>query len=273
MTKEMSLTEVQSVGLDILNHFHAFCVNHNIKYSLGYGTLIGAIRHHGFIPWDDDVDVVMLRDDYDKFCHLYEDSVKYKLFAPNRKNTYSACVRLCEMQNTRVITDTPLFTEETGIWIDIFPFDSVSDNKSEFTHMVNEAISSFDLIQTKRYIMQPWYKQVSGVRSLYGLIRRKWLFRHSIFDYVNEHVKLITAWSSRDTKMMSQLSVPDMGDREYYSKSLFQDVIEVMFENSKLFVMNGYDECLRIAYGDYMQLPPKEQQERGHTYHKYYWKD
>ena len=74
MKKEMTLGEVQNISLDILVHFHNFCIANNIKYSLGYGTLIGAIRHKGFIPWDDDVDVDMMREDYERFAQIFNNS-------------------------------------------------------------------------------------------------------------------------------------------------------------------------------------------------------
>ena len=106
--KEMSLKDIQGVSLNIMKRLHTFCVEHDIKYSLGYGTLLGAIRHKGFIPWDDHIDVFMMREDFDRFCEIYEDTVDFKLFSYNRGNTYSAVARLCDLQRTLVKTGSPV---------------------------------------------------------------------------------------------------------------------------------------------------------------------
>ena len=79
--REMTLEEIQQVSLEILKDVHRFCVENDIKYSLCYGTLLGAIRHNGFIPWDDDIDIMMPRPEYDRFIRLYQSEKGYKLFA------------------------------------------------------------------------------------------------------------------------------------------------------------------------------------------------
>lgn len=86
--KEMTLREVQLFELDILKDVHEFCMANHINYSLAYGTLIGAIRHKGFIPWDDDIDIVMPRPDYDRFCRTYKSQAGYEIFSPIQGNSY-----------------------------------------------------------------------------------------------------------------------------------------------------------------------------------------
>lgn len=81
----LSLKDIQGVLLRIMKYIHSFCVENDIKYSLCGGTLIGAIRHKGFIPWDDDIDITIPRPDYDRFVKIFKDSDEFKLFAPERK--------------------------------------------------------------------------------------------------------------------------------------------------------------------------------------------
>ena len=131
--REMTLTEVQQACLDILKDIHNFCQQNGIKYTLQGGTLLGAIRHKGFIPWDDDIDIAMPREDYDRFIRTYTSKKGYKLFsrelAPMRKSVFLAFSRVCEMQKTFVdCRMLPWTSEETGVWVDVFPLDGIEDS-------------------------------------------------------------------------------------------------------------------------------------------------
>lgn len=272
--KELSLSEIQGVSLDILKHLHSFCQEHGIKYSLGYGSLIGAIRHHGFIPWDDDLDVVMMRDDFERFCSIYEDSPEYKLYTFNRGNMYAAMGRLCEMQKTSVNTGAPLFTEQTGLWIDIFPLDSVDNERSVFESKVDPIKEIHSKVLKNRYRLRP-FPGILHLKSLLHWVLERVFVRIDISEVVEdlkEQNRRCVSFASPDSRMMSLLVFPVYIDRDFSPKSVFEDVIEAPFEDGHFCIMKGYDEWLRNIYGDYMQLPPKNKQVRGHSIHKYYWK-
>ena len=113
--KEMTLNEIQNVSLEILKDFHKFCVKNNLTYSLDSGTLIGAIRHQGFIPWDDDIDVIMPRKDYDILCKTYRSEKGYKIISNINQSSFIFFARICEMDKTVVYTDLPWYKEETGV--------------------------------------------------------------------------------------------------------------------------------------------------------------
>ena len=266
--KEMSLKDVQGVSFGILTHFHNFCIKNGLKYSLGYGSLIGAVRHKGFIPWDDDVDIVMLRDDFERLCAEYKDNDQYKLFCPQRQNIYSVCARLCEMRRTFVETQSPLFKESTGIWIDIFPLDSIPDEQAECERFKENVNCAYKNVMRRRWRMRTCTNIKGMIGKIYLLLRCP----RSIMHYVNHHVKLCKQYEGVQTKRMACLSTSTYSDRDYIPKELFTDVVELPFENTSICVMNGYDEWLQIIYSDYMQLPPIGKRVQTHNFHRFYWK-
>lgn len=271
--KEMTLHDVQAVSLDIMKHLHTFCVNNDIKYSLGYGSLIGAIRHKGFIPWDDDMDIVMMREDFERFCKLYNDTTEYKLFSYNRRNTYSLVARICDIKKTYVKTGSPLFTEETGLWIDIFPLDTVEKDKTVFEDRKNafKEINS-KIFQCRWQIRRYELRDLFHLKSYLSWVKHVRHARHSIWDLVKAHNDMCLAHNNENSPMMSMLAFPIYIDKDYSPKRVFDEVIDAPFEDTTFKIMKGYDEWLRIIYGDYMTPPPVEKQKRGHLVHKYYWK-
>ena len=134
--KEMTLQDVQKVSFDILKDVHSFCELHQIRYSLAYGTLIGAVRHKGFIPWDDDVDIVIPRPDFERFCQEYKSSLGYELYTPEDSYNFLPYARVCDNEHTIVKTNRPWSTEPTGIWIDIFPLDGLPSDETDFLNLV-----------------------------------------------------------------------------------------------------------------------------------------
>ena len=257
-----------------MRHFHAFCKEHEIKYSLGYGSLIGAIRHKGFIPWDDDMDVVMMREDFDRFCNIFVDSEDYKLFSYNRGNTYSAVARLCDMRKTFVKTGSPLFTEDTGLWIDIFPFDSVDQDKACFEKRKAIIIKANEDVGLCRWQMREFsIKEIVHLRTFYYWMKNVRKARQNINILVKNQNDLCVSFASEDSPMMSMLAFPVYIDRDFSPKNVFENVVQVPFEKESFMIMEGYDEWLKIIYGDYMTPPPLEKQVRGHSLHKYFWKN
>ena len=271
--KEMSLKDIQGVSLDIMKRLHTFCVEHGIKYSLGYGTLLGAIRHKGFIPWDDDIDVFMMREDFDRFCEIYEDTVDYKLFSYNRGNTYSAVARLCDMQRTMVKTGSPLFTEQTGVWIDVFPLDSVDNEKSVFEQRIIKIKEAHQNVISCRWLMRSLHlRDLIHLRSLVSWVLHSRQARKNITELVRLQNELCISFAQKNSNMMSVLAFPTYIDRDYSHKRVFDDVEDALFEKELFKIMKGYDEWLTMIYGNYMTPPPIEKQKPGHSIHKYYWK-
>ena len=132
--RKMSLEDVHEVLYDILVDIHEFCVENNIMYSLGGGTLLGAIRHNGFIPWDDDIDIQFSRPEFERFIHSYHSKRGYRLFSrelPGCEDVGVAFARVCEMERTYVDTGlSPWQRCPTGLWIDIMPIDGAPSDET-----------------------------------------------------------------------------------------------------------------------------------------------
>lgn len=122
----LTAKELQKIEFDALSWFNDFCQKHGLKYCLFYGTLLGAVRHRGFIPWDDDVDVIMLREDYSRFCELMRDQAddaRYRFYAPEINEHYFYPFGKLIDSHTELVENTTDCGVRMGVFIDIFPFD------------------------------------------------------------------------------------------------------------------------------------------------------
>ena len=130
--QELTLKELQGISLELLVELHDFCIKNSINYSIAYGTLIGALRHKGFIPWDDDVDVIMPRPDYERFCKSFHSDKFSLIYYGNDKTALAGFARVVDCKKTIYKTERPWTKQKSGAWIDIFPIDGVEDDQGEY---------------------------------------------------------------------------------------------------------------------------------------------
>lgn len=138
--RHLTLQELQQFSLDILKDVAGFCEKNNIRYSLGYGTMLGAVRHKGFIPWDDDVDIMMPREDYEKFRTIYKSKLYSFIDSRNTPDCYIAFGRVCDTKKTLASSCIPWVKKDVGVWIDIFPVDRVPDDKDTFDRIYDSLL-------------------------------------------------------------------------------------------------------------------------------------
>lgn len=259
-----------AIIVDVLREFIKICEEHNLTYFCGGGTAIGAVRHHGIIPWDDDIDVYMPRPDYNKFIALKDSlpSKKYEIVTPYDTPNYPMYFsKLCNSNTTLVEeADTPCVF---GLYIDVFPLDGTSDDleeakqlKEKFRRLQNkmEAISTRSTF--KEYIQLLIKPSEWGrfVRKTWGYFFRK-SYRKSILKQMDRICALYDFSNAKNVVVYCGV----YREREIYPKSWVSSSVEFPFEGLKVKLCVGYDKYLRQFFGDYMQLPPVEQRKSHHV--------
>ncbi|GAB6392590.1 MAG: lipopolysaccharide cholinephosphotransferase [Treponematales bacterium] len=248
--KQLSTEEFKDRLLEILKFIDAVCTEYNIHYSLDSGTLLGAVRHKGFIPWDDDIDIMMSRPDYNKFISVFNTiSLHYKIECyETNKNTFLPFAKVCD---TRTVlyeygNDTTL-----GINVDVFQVDGY-DLRQNIYAVKNKLRFLRGLMMCKKYGAKFHYKirvlEVMRIllapipMRLLGFLCQRIIKR---YDYDgNRYVCRITSY------------VPE---RVVFPHSMFAHYIKIEFEGYKFSAIRDYDMYLTNLYGDYMRLPPPEQ--------------
>lgn len=273
MREIKSLEEMKSIELQILEKVHAFCAEQGIKYYLAYGTLIGAIRHHGFIPWDDDIDIWMKRIDYEKFIEKFPDWGKNHFLHLNCHKTTNGYNRVfAKVFDTRTImveTDRNNKFNE-GLFIDIFPLDGLTQNYLlKIIHL--RKLQLLKNILTIK-ILKSENVQNKLVRICCTFLKRMFSgfdINKIVQSYENQK-KLYNVSDAEEYSLMTGGGTKGLDKvilAQYFSGS---QMIE--FEKKEFFIPKGYDAILKTIYGDYMQLPPVEKQVPHHNM-KVYWKN
>ncbi len=272
----MTIEEIQQVSLDILKDVHNFCVENNIRYSLSGGTLLGAIRHNGFIPWDDDVDIQLPRPDYDRFIRTYQSKKGYKLFSreTSGESVRLRIARVCEMEKTYVDTGLiPWCSEKTGIWIDILQVDGAPNSKEQAKKHIKRLSFWFHLYGWWRIKIVPLYsiiKQQASCREKIKFCLKKIIACFIPNNVLDKTLEFMKTYNYEESSFFC--ASPHYGLGEWQPKKNMEHFILHKFEDTEFYVMSGYDNNLRSLYGDYMQLPP-ENKRITHNYNRYYWKD
>ena len=172
MDNRMTLQDVQKVSLNILEKVHRFCVANNIRYSLSYGTLIGAVRHKGFIPWDDDIDIMMLRPDYEKFLSSFK-MPGIGLMSQHDPSSFIFYSTVYDTEKTYCVYRFPLCTSYTGgVAIDVFPIDYIEDDFTAFQHKL-ELLEHLWQKQMQCRETKMAFSSFPTLKKKLGLIKRK----------------------------------------------------------------------------------------------------
>lgn len=263
--RKLTVEENKEYQLKILNSVHDYCIQNGIRYFLIAGSLLGAVRHKGYIPWDDDIDLAMLREDYERFVREFF-IPGYYIVAPeiHTEGYYLPYAKIC-MKDTYVCENTKKTTVKMGINIDLFPIDIVPENKKKRRRELRK-------IQLNRKILDiidtPLSKRRSLGRNIALAILQTVLFPVSARKII-DNIVYLSKKNNRENSMLCGEIVWGCGEREIVNRSVFDGVQYLDFEGKEYSVPVGWDEWLNNRYGDYMKLPPFEQQVSHHDCNAY----
>ncbi|HQM06647.1 MAG TPA: LicD family protein [Bacilli bacterium] len=262
MVEITDINEIKKIELGILREIDRYCGEHNLKYCLTFGTLIGAIRHNGFIPWDDDIDVFMPREDYEFFIRNYE-SDSFKCHSLLQKEYCYSFAKLCDVNTLKVEPLAYNKKLKLGIDVDIFPVDPYFD----------EAFP--DRITAK------WERK----KALWGFTVSRYSNKHTIKSFIANALRFLSrplirivaksidklVQSSKGTEIKGYLTAFCVSEKlRKYDKSWLWNIERHQFEDEQFFIPTEYDSLLKSIYGDYMKLPPKEKQVTHHRNNCFY---
>lgn len=254
--------KVWSVQLDLIKKLDEVCKKNHLRWFPMYGTLLGVVRHHGFIPWDDDVDIAMPREDYDKLLSLAETEFKQPYFLQTTLNDEEyfgiySCLRNSETTgNRRTCLEKK---QNSGIGIDIAPLDGCEDNL--IIYHISRFPARVAAVMGNTYVND--FNQMTAAK----ILRR--ILRFTGFNYKKAYV-----WLERNNRKFkacdyNKVAVRTHSDHFWLSKDMwdkadFDSVVYMPFENMDLPVPAGYDHLLRQIYDDYMEFPPIDKRKEKH---------
>ena len=269
--KEISFEEVKRIELDILSYFASFCEKNGLQYFLTYGTLIGAIRHKGFIPWDDDVDIQMPREDYVRLIERFnkDNNSPYRMISPDQKESYYTIVKIIDTRTVKVeegIKQAPL-----GVDIDIFPLDGTPEDDKEYRKWYKKLMKCYQQHLALQSLASGSWKyriklffQKMGILLSYGTLNKNGILRRA--------QKLHAKHPYGERATVGTIECCFNGIKNRLRKEWFSGYVYVPFEDREFRVPIGYDNILKAIYGNYMQLPPEEARVTHHR-NNVYWKN
>lgn len=249
----VDIRDVWKAEQEILDVVHDICVKNNIKYSLAYGTLIGAVRHGGFIPWDDDIDIMMPREDYERFLSIWNDVSPKGYILQNTGTDFDFTQNFTKIRKDHTTflhsLDEGKTSYHKGIFVDIFPGDRVAPKK--ISRIMQFIACAINLLYSRGFI--------SGTGGAMGLLER-FLLKTSKENYIKRRKSsenFIRRWNNRnDCKYVFPSTIGS--SKVYYPSNLFDDMSTIRFNDKEYKCVGDVDATLRAEYGDYMQLPPEE---------------
>ncbi len=270
---EISQEQAIEIRKTILQEFHTLCEKHNFRYSLAYGTLLGAVRHGGMIPWDDDIDLVMPREDYESLCQLYPTS--------DCKNRYQF---VCNRNHPEIKTKIGYFIDYTtvtetagkhsdyhGIHVDVYPLDIMPNDAKQREKLLRQRKNLQLLIRLKDLHPNVMHGLQKLVRQAVQLV----LSPVSV-QKVYERLHAISAqWTNvLEEERKEVCCLVESGAAVVFPYQLTKEYALYSYEGREYPAFRDYDTPLRAWYGDYMQLPPEEKRVRvQNKFVHYYIKD
>ena len=261
--KEVSTCEeIQERCLVSLLYFDKVCRENGLRYSLAFGTLIGAIRHHGFIPWDDDIDVLMPRPDFDKLTEVLKaqpsDDFGFMDYY-DLENFFVTRILKIYNKKTYLKEYSEKYNLDYGAYIDVFPVDGIAEDLVK----AKKDQKMYRLMYRLIWLYVSSKHRKKGIRKSF-----KNLFRPIAKWAQGKIEELIDAYSYEESKYVMILGVKNITKRRILKNS-FDNLLDVDFEGHSVKVFSDYDDILRRQFGDYMEMPPEDQRVSHHKLEVY----
>lgn len=249
------LLKVQNTQLEILDEIVRICDKHSLTYYLIGGTLLGAVRHNGFIPWDDDLDIAMPRYDYDKLIAICKSDLSSKYYLDDFKSNSNYWLPFIKIRKKNTVLEEHFLSRiddsKKGIWVDIFPLDNANKNHSNFQAIQGYMIKTIRrlIVWRNRYNKPKTIKQVILYSSTL-MIPKIGLF------YIQQ---LVMKWN-KNPKSTYYVNFGSKYDqvKQTIPKDIYNPPCKVEFEGNYYKAPKNWDFILKRIYGDYMKLPPME---------------
>ena len=270
--QEMTIEELLKLQIEILSKIDFFCRSNEIPYTVFGGTAIGAIRHKGYIPWDDDIDIAMTRPNYERFIHSFNGKVEnLKVFAPELDwNYYAPYANVCDMRTILNEGANGHNGMELGVKVDVFPIDGVSSDIDEY-HTEKELFAElWGKMYVKRLKLSLMWKRNKKL-ALFYFIRKICLLKEN-YAFLQRQVRTLITNHPYDEATFVDLRCYPWPKDSRIMKEVFNEHEDVPFENIIVSIIKRYDEYLTRSYGDYMSFPPEEKRTPHHHFNAF-WKD
>lgn len=269
--KPIHFDEIRKIEFEILSKTAKICDENKLRYYLGYGTLLGAVRHQGFIPWDDDIDILMPRPDYLRLIEIIDQGsfANMQMFSlQNEKDYLYPFAKLVDNRTLLYQEYNETLEVELGVNIDIFPLDGLPDNYY-MSFLLLKALIFLKFVWTMCNQKFPpfattWYKKL-------GKISLALLFKPINYKQVLRIIDRLSAKYDFDSSNYIGCLVFGVGPNERIRRKSIEGAEKLAFEGEQFFVPSDYDTYLSNVYGDYMQLPPENQRISTHRWQAY-WK-
>ena len=255
--RKITNKETQQIILNMLIDFDEYCEQNELVYFLVGGTLLGAIRHKGFIPWDDDIDVGMPRKDYEKFIQLQRKSNTMEVRCVENENSDFPFMKIVN-ENTYIKKTYASDSETSCLWIDVFPFDGWSDDEEK---------SKKDLKKIKKWFWLLVYAQAKigvGTKKVRIVLKTPLILLCRLIGgkrIAKQMNKISQKYNCRESSWIGNFSWAKYGIKERVPSKWFEDRVKLSFEGHEFWGPKEYDKYLTNIYGEYMKLPPEEQRE------------
>lgn len=267
--RKITLEEVKTIQMDILDSVDRFCADNEIRYSIACGTMLGAIRHGGYIPWDDDIDIYMLREDYSRFVKSFPENYLHHYCLASIERTSNWHLAFAKVYDNRtVVIEKKMSTTEIGVNIDVFVVDNIPDDEQEWL--------TFNSKRRKMYrtLQHSMLKPSESFSIFKNLLIEMLKIRFIFFNKDNEIRKFsefIQRYNSQPCKRVFETS-SGMMCKQPFPRALFEHISRIKFEDRSYMGFEDFNTYLSAVYGPTYMTPPPPKNRTSYHVTDSFWK-